>query len=111
MQIRGTPKVKLQIQPKENSVQLVAYLYDMDALGVGKLITHGALTLPKAIAGKKVTVDFDLVTTAYDVPIGHKLVLAIDTKDPQYQSPTNNAYNVDFEFSRKNQSVLSVPTL
>jgi len=111
MQIRGAPSVKLQVQPKESNMQLVAYLYDMNALGVGKLITHGALTLPQVEAGKKVTIDFELVTTAYDVPVGHKLVLAFDTKDPQYQSPTNNAYNVDFEFSRQKQSVLSVPTL
>jgi len=111
MQIRGAPSVKLQVQPKEGNMQLVAYLYDMNALGVGKLITHGALTLPQVEAGKKVTIDFELVTTAYDVPVGHKLVLAFDTKDPQYQSPTNNAYNVDFEFSRREQSVLSVPTL
>ena len=111
MQIRGTPSVTLQVQPKESSVQLVAYLYDMDRLGVGKLITHGAVTMPVAEPGKKVTLDLELVTTAYDVPAGHRLVLAIDTKDPQYKSPTNNAYNVDFEFNRHKQSVLSVPTL
>ena len=111
MQIRGTPSVTLQVQPKEESLQLVAYLYDMDAVGVGKLITHGAVTLPETEAGKKVTLDLELVTVAYDVPAGHKLVLAIDTKDPQYQSPTNNAYDVDFEFNRHKQSVLRVPTL
>ncbi len=111
MKIRGTPSVTLQIQPKHNQAQLVAYLYDMDLLGTGKLITHGVITLPQAISGKKITVDFDLVTTAYDIPRGHRLVLAIDTKDPQYKSPTSVNYNVDFEFSSSKQSVLSVPTL
>ncbi len=111
MEIRGAPSVTLQIQPKHNQVQLVAYLYDMDWFGTGKLITHGVITLPNAQSGKKITVDFDLVTTAYDIPKGHRLVLAIDTKDPQYQSPTNTNYNLDFEFSSSKQSVLSVPTL
>ncbi len=111
MKIRGAPSVTLQIQPKHDQVQLVAYLYDMDWFGTGKLITHGVITLPNAQSGKKITVDFDLVTTAYDVPKGHRLVLAIDTKDPQYQSPTNVNYNLDFEFSSSKQSVLTVPTL
>lgn len=111
MQIRGEPSVTLQIQPKHDKVQLVAYLYDMDPLGVGKLITHGVTTLPNAVSGKKVTVDFELVTTAYDVPAGHKVVLAIDTKDPQYKSPSSADYFVDFEFSSKKQSVLTIPTL
>jgi len=111
MQIRGAPSVTLQIQPKHEQVQLVAYLYDMDFWGTGKLITHGVVTLPNAESGKKITVDLDLVTTAYDVPAGHKVVLAIDTKDPQYKSPTSANYYVDFEFSSSKQSVLSIPTL
>ncbi|KZY39940.1 MULTISPECIES: alpha/beta fold hydrolase [unclassified Oleiphilus] len=111
MQIRGNPSVSLQIQPKHDEIQLVAYLYDMNALGVGKLITHGAITLPDTNSGEKISVDFDLVTTAYDVPAGHRLVLAVDTKDPQYQSPTGVDYFVDFEYSSNKQSTLKVPTL
>ncbi len=111
MKIRGAPSVTLQIQPKHGQAQLVAYLYDMDWFGTGKLITHGVITLPNAQSGKKITVDFDLVTTAYDIPKGHRLVLAIDTKDPQYQSPTSTNYNLDFEFSSSKQSVLKVPAL
>ncbi len=111
MQIRGEPSVTLQIQPKHDKIQLVAYLYDMGHLGMAKLITHGVVTLPDAEIGKKVTVNFELVTTAYDVPVGHKVVLAIDTKDPQYKSPSSENYFVDFEFSRNKQSTLIIPTL
>ena len=111
MKIRGTANVVLQIQPKHEQIQLVAYLYDEDVLGTAKLITHGVITLPVAEKGKKITVDFDLVTTAYDVPAGHKVTLAIDTKDLQYKSPTGKNYFVDFEFSRKKQSILTIPTL
>ncbi len=111
MQIRGNPSVTLQIQPKYEKVQLVAYLYDMNNLGIGTLITHGVITMPEADSGDKITVDFDLVTTAYDVPAGHRLVLAIDTKDPQYKSPTGVDYFVDFEYRSNKQSSLRVPTL
>lgn len=111
MQIRGEPSVTLQVQPKHDKVQLVAYLYDVDWWGTGKLITHGVVTLPDANPGEKVTVDVELVTTAYDVPAGHKVVLAIDTKDPQYKSPSSAAYYVDFEFRSSKQNVLRIPTL
>lgn len=111
MKIRGTPSVSLMVQPHYSKVQLVAYLYDMDFFGTGRLITHGVMTLPEAEWGKKVRLDFDLVSTAYDVPAGHKLVLAIDTKDPQYKSPTGVDYYIDIEYLNKNQSTLTVPTL
>jgi predicted acyl esterase len=111
MKIRGTPSVTLQVQPKHNQVQLVAYLYDMDKWGTGKLITHGVVTLPNAVSGKKITVNLDLVATAYDVPAGHKVVLAFDTKDPQYKSPTDKNFYIDFEFSSSKQSTLTIPTL
>ncbi|WP_079253848.1 alpha/beta fold hydrolase [Endozoicomonas arenosclerae] len=111
MQIRGNPEVNLQVQPHYEKVQLVGYLYDMDRFGNARLITHGVTTLPDAKRGEKIALSFELVTTAYDVSEGHRLVLAIDTMDPQYKRPTKANYFLDFEFSRQNQSTLSVPTL
>jgi predicted acyl esterase len=111
MKIRGTPSVSLRIQPHYHKVQLVAYLYDMDAWGYGKLITHGVVTLPDANWGSKVRVDFDMVTTAYDVPAGHKVVVAIDTKDPYYKSPTTADFYVDFQYKTSEQNVVTIPTL
>lgn len=109
LQIRGEPSLTLQVQPKHTSAQLVAYLYDMNALGVGRLVTHGVVTLPQAEPGAKVTLDIEFVTTAYDVPEGHKVVLAIDTRDPHYKTPTDVPYFIDFEFSAQQASVLQLP--
>jgi len=111
LQIRGTPNVTLQVQPHYSQLQLVAYLYDMDWTGTGRLITHGVITLPQAPWGDKIELNLDMVTTAYDVPKGNRVVLAIDTKDPEYKSPTGVNYYVDFEFNRNRQSVLSIPAL
>lgn len=111
MKIRGTPSVSMRIQPHYNKVQLVAYLYDMDAWGTGKLITHGVITLPDANWGEKTRINFDLVTTAYDVPPGHKVVLAIDTKDPQYKSVTSADFFVDFQYKSSQQNTLTIPAL
>lgn len=111
LKIRGTPNVTLQVQPHYDQIQLVAYLYDMNWTGTGKLITHGVITLPQAPWGDKIELNLDLVTTAYDVPKGNRVVLAIDTKDPEYKSPTGTNYYVDFEFNRNRQSVLNIPAL
>lgn len=111
MKIRGNPSIKINVQPHYNKMQLVAYLYDMDWTGTGRLITHGVITLPQAPWGEKIELNFDMVTTAYDVPKGNRLVIAFDTKDPEYKSPTRADYFVDFEFSRNMESKLTVPHL
>lgn len=111
MEIRGTPSVSLRVQPHYNKAQIVAYLYDMDSWGWGKLITHGVITLPDANWGDKVRVDFDMVTTAYDVPAGHKVVMAIDTKDPYYKSPTSADFYLDFQYKTSEQNTVTIPTL
>ncbi|WP_306670895.1 CocE/NonD family hydrolase C-terminal non-catalytic domain-containing protein, partial [Endozoicomonas sp. SESOKO3] len=111
MKIRGNPTVNLVVQPHYDKAQLVGYLYDMDSLGNARLITHGVSTLPQAESGKKIEISFELVTTAYDVPQGHRVVLAIDTMDPQYKRPTSDNYFIDFEFSNQKQSTLSIPAL
>jgi len=111
LKIRGNVNVTLQVQPHYDQVQLVTYLYDMDWTGTGRLITHGVITLPQAPWGEKIELNLDMVTTAYDVPKGNRVVLAIDTKDPEYKSPTGVDYYVDFEFNRNRQSVLTIPAL
>ena len=111
MQIRGNPNIQLQIKPHFNQIQLIVYLYDMSPSGVGTLITHGMMTLPNSIEHENQSLNFELITTAYDIPHGHQLVFAIDTFDPQYKTPTSVDYYVDFVFTEHQQSVLSIPLL
>lgn len=111
MEIRGTPTVSLRVQPHNNKMQIIAYLYDMAPSGIATLITHGAKTLPVTQKDKKQRITFDLVTAAYDVPAGHKVVIAFDSKDPEYKAITNNGYFLDIEFHRNEQSTLVIPTL
>lgn len=111
MQIRGNPSVNLSLQPHAQVAQIFAYLYDMDAFGTGTLITHGAYTLPQVNDKETVNVDIELVTTAYDIPAGHRLVIAFDSKDIEYKSVTSSGYRLDIEFNRNQQNLLHVPTL
>jgi hypothetical protein len=59
---------------------VVAYLYDVDALGTGKLVTHAPVTWKDGGARLEVP----LQATSYDVPAGHRLALVVDTVDALY---------------------------
>ncbi|WP_250032932.1 CocE/NonD family hydrolase [Paractinoplanes maris] len=90
LKIRGIPRVHLNLTgPTQGS--LVAYLYDLDALGTARLITHAPITW--SAPGE---VDLALSAAAYDVPAGHALTLVIDTVDPLYYdaNPPNNTITI-----------------
>merc|ERR1712000_81569 len=98
MQIRGNAELSLMVQPKSDTLHLVAYLYDVNLFGTGKLITHKPITVHQTSAGDTIRVDFPLTTVAYDIPAGNKLALVIDSKDLLYAGPAG-VRTIDFEFS------------
>ncbi|WP_216825012.1 alpha/beta fold hydrolase [Agarilytica rhodophyticola] len=108
MKIRGIPKIKLNVRPSLKKLQLNAYLYDVHA-GVGTLISHGPITLYNAERGQTQELEWEMVATAYDVPAGHKLAIAIDTFDALYAVPTLLPYSASFKFQRDLSSTLTLP--
>ncbi len=78
--IRGVPRVHLELSGAAATGTVVSYLYDLDALGNAKLITHA----PASWSQKTTSLDVDLFATAYDLPAGHSLTLVVDTVDPLY---------------------------
>ncbi|GAA3340686.1 CocE/NonD family hydrolase [Amorphoplanes nipponensis] len=81
--IRGIPKLHLELSGTAARGTVVAYLYDLDALGNAGLITHAPVTWLDAAGGDR-AVDLALPATAFDVPAGHSLTLVVDTVDPLY---------------------------
>ena len=109
--IRGTPSLDMWIVPSKPEVQLQVHLYDTDAFGWGRLITHAPITLRNAAVGKAQKVSLDLFTTSYDVPPGHVVTLAIDTEGAIYQKPRDTWYEIGVPYRRDRQSVLTIPHL
>lgn len=83
LRIRGIPRVHLSLTGTAAQGTVIAYLYDLDALGTATLITHAPVTWLDTAGGNR-TVDVALSATAYDVPAGHSLTLVVDTVDPLY---------------------------
>jgi predicted acyl esterase len=80
--IRGKATVRLKLSGTGPSGTVVAYLYDLDALGNAKLITHAPAGWTGGSGAR--TLDLTLPATAYDVPAGNSLTLVVDTVDPLY---------------------------
>lgn len=111
LKIRGRVKFNARVTPSTSRAQLVAYLYDTDSLNWGKLITFGSTTLHNATAGSAQNMTIQLDASAYDVPAGHTLVLAVDTQDIQFSQPTSSIYQVKLNFSSSVQQTLEMDTL
>ncbi|WP_374594171.1 CocE/NonD family hydrolase [Aquabacterium sp.] len=107
--LRGMVKLQLNLKPSGSQAQVLAYLYDVDALGMGTLITHGARSLHWATPGQTVSLPVDLHFASYNVPKGHHLALVLDTQDPHYGAASNSDFTDQFMFSYSQVSTLTVP--
>jgi predicted acyl esterase len=90
--IRGMPALRLGLKSGPSTGTLVAYLYDTDALGVGRLITNAPVTWLSPTS----TVNLRFQATAYDIPAGHHLALVIDTADGLYAGASQNGAQMTF---------------
>ncbi|AYN38581.1 alpha/beta fold hydrolase [Streptomyces dangxiongensis] len=107
--VRGTASLHTTLTPTAESGTLIAYLYDVGPLGLGKLVTHAPFTWHGRTPGAPFTVDLDLFSTAYDVPAGHRLALVVDTVDPLYLEHNPSGAQLTFSSPVDDPSYVSVP--
>lgn len=107
--VNGAPRLHLTVTPSARDTSLFAYLYDVDALGVGSLISHKPYTLRGATAMQPKSLDLTLEATSWEVPAGHHLVLVVDTVDPRYLGRSSLGSTVSFSSPAADPAWLSVP--
>ncbi|MET9086996.1 CocE/NonD family hydrolase [Streptomyces sp. NPDC004237] len=107
--VRGTARLHTTLTPTAESGTVVAYLYDVGPLGLGKLVTNAPYTWHGRTPGKAFDVDLDLFSTAYDVPAGHRLALVVDTVDPLYIEHNPSGAQLTFSSPVDDPSYVSVP--
>ncbi|MFF4962341.1 alpha/beta fold hydrolase [Streptomyces sp. NPDC001222] len=107
--IRGTAKLHTTLTPTKESGTLVAYLYDVGPLGLGKLVSNAPYTWHGLTPGKPFGVDLELFSTAYDVPAGHRLAMVVDTVDPLYIEHNPSGAQLTFSSPAEDPSYVSVP--
>lgn len=79
--VGGTPKVRLSVTAAAET-SLFAYLYEVNALGLGALISHKPVVVQP---GSRV-VDLELEPALWQVGAGNRLALVVDTVDGRYGS-------------------------
>ncbi|WP_351222617.1 CocE/NonD family hydrolase [Streptomyces sp. NPDC002133] len=107
--IRGTVKLHTTVTSTKESGTLVAYLYDVGSLGLGKLVSNAPYTFHGGTPGRPFAVDLELFSTAYDVPAGHRLALVVDTVDPLYIEHNPSGAQLTFSSPTADPSYVSVP--
>ncbi|MGI5459289.1 CocE/NonD family hydrolase [Streptomyces sp. CA-249302] len=108
-QVRGTAKLHTTLTPTKESGTLVAYLYDVGPLGLGKLVSNAPYTFHGRTPGEPFDVDLELNSTAYDVPAGHRLALVVDTVDPLYIEHNPSGAQLTFSSPANDPSYVSIP--
>jgi predicted acyl esterase len=103
--VRGIPKLHVTIKPGSSNGTIVAYLYDVDAVGDAHLITEAPTTWLGATPDHATAIDLRLPATAYTLAAGHALSLVVDTTDPLYLGANPLATPITFTGS----SWLDVP--
>ncbi|MFJ2579556.1 CocE/NonD family hydrolase [Kitasatospora aureofaciens] len=96
LQVRGAVRLHTTVTASAPQGTAVGYLYDVDALGVGRLIAHAPQSWSGRPPGQAFPLDVTLFPTAYDVPAGHRLALVLGTRDDLYGGATPPGSTVTF---------------
>jgi hypothetical protein len=108
--VRGAARLAITVTPdRSGPTTVVAYLYDVDRWGVGRLISHLPYTVPDGVAGAAVAIDSDFFITAHDIPAGHRVALVIDTADPLYLDATTAGTTVSVGSSTGQPAFVELP--
>jgi predicted acyl esterase len=106
--LAGAPSVRVTVTPSQREVSLFAYLYSVNALGIGELLSYKPMTL-SGTAGRAQTLDIEMEAAAAEIPAGRKLALVIDTKDIRFADRTSSFGAVSFSSPASAPSQLQVP--
>ncbi|MFE6847304.1 CocE/NonD family hydrolase [Streptomyces sp. NPDC057686] len=104
--LRGSPRVRTRVTSTADRGTFVAYLYDVDALGVARLVSHAPHTFTGMAPGMPVEVDLLMPAAAWDVAPGHRLALVVDGGDHRYTGVGPLGSSMSFSVA---ETRLSVP--
>ncbi len=108
-QLSGMPQLRITVTPSQSEVSLFAYLYSVDLLGTGQLLSHKPVSLRGARPGVAQNLDLRLEATSWDIPPGRRLVLVVDTADARYAGASRIGGTVSFSSPAASPATLTVP--
>lgn len=106
--LMGMPSLQITVTPTTKQTTLIAYLYDVNASGIGQLITWKPYTVTNAAVGVPQTLSVNLEATNWQVNQGDQLALVIGTNDIRYAGVTPLNSDITFSASTATPSTLTV---
>lgn len=107
--LRGISRLRVTVTPSAANGTLIGYLYDVDAKGTGRLITHRPISFRDARPGAPVPIDLALSAAAYDIPAGHRIGIVLDTKDGLYLDDNRTGTTITFSSPTSRPATLELP--
>ncbi|MFF4573135.1 CocE/NonD family hydrolase [Streptomyces sp. NPDC001410] len=104
--LRGSPLVRTRLTSTAPEGTFVAYLYDVDPLGVARLISHAPYSFSHATPGTRFAAEVAMPAAAWNVPSGHRLALVFDGSDHRYTGVGPIASTLTFSAA---ETRLSIP--
>ncbi|TQK50219.1 putative CocE/NonD family hydrolase [Streptomyces sp. SLBN-118] len=107
--IRGVVRLHTTVTSSAPQGTVIGHLYDVNSLGLGKLISHAPQSWKGRTPRHAFPLDIQLFATAYDLPAGHRLALVLDTQDPLYGGRTPTGSKVTFGSPEDDPSEVVLP--
>lgn len=92
----GIPRIQLKVRVEGEKAELVTHIFRVDSKGKWQFISMTPYTLREFNPAEAQTIAFDLYGAFAQFKKGDRLVIAIDTYDPEFQSPKND-FHVELE--------------
>jgi putative CocE/NonD family hydrolase len=108
--ISGEPHLRVNVTSSGTAATFFAYLYDVDPVRGGCLISYAPYTSQSMNPGVAQTVDVDLGTIAWTMPAGHHLALVIDTVDARYANHNVPGTTLTFASTPAAPATFTLPT-
>lgn len=108
--LTGSAEVHLTISiTSADTATLFVYLYDVNEVEVGRLITHEPYTLNAAAPTQAQSIKVQLQPIAWRVQGGHRIALVIDTMDKRYSSTSVIGSTITLHSAAANPSYVDLP--
>lgn len=108
-QIAGRFQAHLTVTPPAVTGTVIAYVYDVNELGVGSLISYMPYSWKHATPNRSFPVDLTFEPTEYTLGAGHHLSLVLDSKDPLFLDWNNVDGRTGIGSTAADPSWLDVP--
>ncbi|MEV7544183.1 CocE/NonD family hydrolase [Streptomyces sp. NPDC089915] len=107
--LRGTPRLRVTYRAANSGSTFVAYLLDLAPDGSARLITHAPFSDLHSPPDSLITADITLHPTAYDLPPGHRPMLALTPRDPFYADANLPRATLSFTSPEPTPSYVELP--